>query len=217
MVVGISMLCSAISRAEGIAVTGRASTLGLGVEVTKSLVDFVNIRLGVNAFSYDRDDFGGDIEDIDVEYEVDLDLRSASAIVDLHPLRGGFRLSGGLLYNGSKIRVTAKAAESYFFGGHEYTPEEVGNVTGDLDTLELQPYLGLGWGNAVGKYKKVGLVFDLGVVYQGSPDLTLTADSLFATAQDFLLDLGEEEARLEDEMKNLKYYPIISLGISFKF
>jgi len=202
-----------LSYAEGIGVTGRISTLGLGVEVTKSMTTALNARVGFNTWSYNENFSDND----GIEYEFNLELRSMSALLDWHPFNGGFRLSGGLFYNKNNITATAKPKSSYSIGNSTYTAAQIGSVTANIDFKTMVPYLGIGWGNAVGKDKRLGIVFDLGIVYQGSPDVSMQATGLVASDPTFQADLAREEQELQNDVDEFKYYPVVSLGISYKF
>ena len=61
-------------------IAARAGTLGLGVDLGRSLTPFFNARIGVNAYDYDMD-----FESDDVDYEGELELESAHALLDFHP------------------------------------------------------------------------------------------------------------------------------------
>src|SRR4051794_13097974 len=69
----------------------KAGTQGPAFELTSASPPRLSGRLGINGFSYsDRREAGG------IEYDADADLRTANALLDFHPGRGGFRLTGGL-------------------------------------------------------------------------------------------------------------------------
>ena len=120
--------------------------------------------------------------------------------------------------NNNKIDLKAEAATSYDIGGQTYTPAQVGTLTGKLDFRKISPYLGLGWGNAVGTDKKWGLALDLGLVLSGSPNVDLsTTGGLLTSDAAFQADLAREEAQLKDDISFFKYYPALSIGVSYRF
>lgn len=208
----VIFFCSSLAHAEGTALTGRLGTLGGGLELTRSLSETVNARVGVNFFTYE---YTG--EESDIEYEFDLNLFSASALLDWHPFGGVFRLSGGLVLNNNELDSTARPLEITAIGDVDYTPEEIGTLTGNIDFNNLAPYAGIGLGNAVAGDKKWGVVLDIGVMFQGTPDASLAADGLLSTDPAFLAELAKEEKDLQDELDTFKYYPVISFGITYRF
>lgn len=210
----ISMLfySSAYSDDGRVAVAVKASSLGAGVELLTRVNSSVTFRVGGNAFSYNYTTSQNDID-----YDADLDLSSVSAIVDWHPFKGGFRISAGVLSNDNSIDVDAKSSATYTIGDTTYTGGEVGSLTGSVDFDSVVPYVGFGWGNAFGEDKRIGLVFDVGVVFQGTPDVDLTANGTLADDSGFLTDLAEEEQDLQDKLDEFKYYPVLSLGMTYRF
>jgi len=209
----------------------RASTLGGGIEVATTLMPNLNLRLGANgaSYSYDTDYSGND-------YEFDLSLQSFSALADYHLVGGGFRLSGGLMLNGNGLDIVGRPGSSadiltFSIGDQVYdATTEVQAFTGEIEFPSLAPYAGIGWGNMIGDDKKWGLMLDIGFVLQGSPTVTMgTVDTLDdttpipgdaqgRTAKQILLDnVKTEEAELEDDISTFDLYPLISIGVSYRF
>jgi hypothetical protein len=207
-----SLLLSSAAEAGGVALSARASTLGLGLELTAGLADKVNVRLGGNTFSFGRTF----TEDSD-EFDLDLKLRSFTALLDIHPFGGGFRLSGGFVANNNEASLTGQATDSYDIGDSSYSASDVGALTGIVDTKKGAAYAGIGFGNAVREGRKLGVVFDTGVVFQGSPNVTLRANGPIAGNPGFQADLRQEELSIEDDARQFRYYPVLSFGISYKF
>jgi len=83
----------------------------------------------------------------------------------------------------------------------------------------VAPYLGLGFGNAVGKGKRLTFVFDLGVMFQGFPRAKLDAQGPKAGDAGFRADLRQFERDINDDLHKqyLKYYPVLSLGLAYQF
>ncbi len=196
----------------GLALKG--GTLGAGLEGTIGILDNVNARLGFNYFSYEYDG-----SESGVDYDVDLDLRSLSLLVDWHPVNNGFRISAGALYNGNQVEAIGKASGGTTFSINDtnYTAADVGTLKGDIDFNSFAPYLGVGYGNAVGKDKTWNFVFDLGVMYQGEPDVSFSTTGALSNDASFLSDLEAERQQLESEIEDFQFYPVLSFGISYKF
>jgi hypothetical protein len=206
-------LLPCVGQAGGLAVSGRASTLGLGAELTARLTNTVNVRLGGNLFDYSR----SFTQDDDDRFALDFELRSLSGILDWHPSGGGFRLSGGVIGNGNQAGLVAQAAAaSYEIGNGRYAVSDVGSLTGTVTVGNVAGYAGIGFGNPVARQKRIGLVLDLGVAFQGSPEVTLRAAGPIAGDPAFQADLTREEAEFNDDARRFRYYPVISVGISVK-
>ncbi|MGI9494399.1 MAG: hypothetical protein ACR2QF_18570, partial [Geminicoccaceae bacterium] len=78
----------------GFFVSPNISTLGVGLEAGMRANDYFGVRLGGNwlGLSFDRT-----VNDID--YDTEATLASLGALIDYHPFKGGFRLSGGVRSN----------------------------------------------------------------------------------------------------------------------
>jgi hypothetical protein len=191
-------------------------TTGLGLHGTTPLAAQLNARFGVNFASYSYD---GNTSD--VEYDFKLKLATADLLLDYHPFDSGFRISGGAVYNGNKIEARAKpnAEGTYDINGNTYTASEVGALSGKIDFRKAAPYLGIGWGNVL-KQTGWGVGLDLGVAFQGSPKTMLASTGCRASAADcarLARDVAEENARLADEVSDFKVYPVIRVGVSYRF
>lgn len=194
------------------AIGAKVSTLGLGAELTTRIIPVINLRFGVNGFPLSFDQSTSDID-----YDVDYDLFSVSAILDWHPFKGDFRISGGVLYNRNEIDIVSKSASVYPIGDTRYTSDQVKQVNGNISFNEIAPYFGIGFGNAVEKEKGWGFVFDAGIVFQGEPDIELTATGPVTSDLHFRINLENEEEDIDDDIEGLKYYPVVSFGITYKF
>jgi len=202
----------------------RAGTLGIGLESTHTLHGKLNTRIGLNTFSTTIDDsYDG------VNYEAAIDLQTVTALLDWHPYAGNFFLSGGLVFNGSSISIKNKQiTQSFTVGNNTYTSSDL-LLEGDIGFQPLAPYFGLGWRTAPASKGGIGFSSEVGVMYSGSPDIHLNASgsayntnnpgNSFNVAADpsFQQDLAREEKRLEGDYKKYKYFPVLSLGVTYAF
>lgn len=217
-VLALSSLASSAIAANDVAVTGKLSTLGLGLELTMPVNDNFNGRVGFNAFNYDFSASEGG-----VDYDAELRLQSVSLLGDWFPVAGsGFRVSAGLLYNNNKFDMTAKpsAGATYTVGGGTYNAALAGSLDAKVTFDKIAPYIGIGFGNAVEKAKTWGFSMDLGVVYQNSPKATLVNSNCTLPGTgcaDLATDIAAEQVELQDAMDDYKWYPVISIGASYKF
>jgi hypothetical protein len=74
------------------------------------------------------------------------------------------------------------------------------------------PYFGLGWGT-VARGKRVGFLFDLGVIRQGAGQVVLASSTGLVDPD----DLEAEAADLEESIEDFKLWPIISFGLLIRF
>jgi hypothetical protein len=196
-----------------IALGVKGGTAGIGGEVTVGLIPAINIRSGYNAFNY-----SGNASKSDINYDYKLKLKSIPVLLDWHPFaNSGFRLSSGIFFNNNEITATGKSQTSYKIGDTTYYPAELGTLTGKIDFNKTSPYAGIGWGNAVGNHGPISLSCDIGVIFQGTPKVSLAANGSIASNTLFQDNLNKEISKIKDTTDDIKYYPVISLGLAYRF
>lgn len=213
------MSASAGHDRSGIAIGAKIGTLGPGADLTIRLVDTLNLRLNANYFKYTTD---RTIDDID--FDAEAEFNSLMALLDWHPFDNGLRLTAGAILNNNEIRIDATPTDSETIGGTEYPPELIGTLKGLVEFENSAPYVGIGYGRAVGRDARWSFSFDLGVLLQ-TLQVDLTADSPLLTnpitppavRDQFIEDLEKEEEDIQEDLDNLEIYPVISFGVAYQF
>lgn len=201
-------------------VTLKAGTPGFGVDVTLGVTEKVNVRLSGNMFSYTYDDYEFDEDEAEIDEFVDkmelsLDLLTAGAFLDWHPSGGTFRLSVGAFYNGNEASLSVTVGDTISINDVDY---ELQSLDGMIDFASFAPYVGIGWGNAAAAGSHWHFAFDLGVLFQGSPEVSLIATATDPLLQSFLnADLAAEVQEVEDDLDPFNIYPVLTLGVSYTF
>ena len=187
----------------------KAGTLGAGVEVSKGFSEKFSAGLGFNSYNYKTTDTTSGIN-----YNYEFDLQTISLLTNYHPFRGVFRVTAGVMYNSNELKLTGKPSSGaiYEINGKTYTDTQVGTLSGKLTFNKTAPYFGLGWGNRPGG--KLGISADVGALYQGAPKLALSASGNVAGLS---ADVEQERKNAEADLSNLKWYPVLSLGLYFRF
>ena len=102
--------------------------------------------------------------------------------------------------------------------GNAYTASEINGLDGMLDFRSTSPYLGLGYYKAMGALSLVG---DAGVLLAGSPRVRLDANCAAGLGNvrcaQARQDASVEADKLRDGIDNLKYYPVLSIGVGYQF
>jgi hypothetical protein len=171
---------------QGFGFSLKAGTTGLGGDLGFGFSDMVGVRGGIGLLPFDLT-----IEETENSYTAKAPSPQFMALVDFFPMRGSFRLTGGLLLT-DDIDLSGQI--------------EGQNVTGSVALKRTQPYLGLGFGNL--SRGGVGFVLDLGVGFGEAPQVTLEGPS------DIQDEIDEEIAELEEALEPFKYFPVISVGLS---
>jgi hypothetical protein len=198
---------------EGIGVGVKAGTLGLGVEVSTSLLPNTRLRGGFNYLSYS---FDSTIASIDYEFEPD--FNSVSLLFDWHPFSGSFFLSGGAYLNNHTVGVTGTISPSAVPGAYANLVDMV-SISGEVDFQPLAPYAGLGWRSNSGD-SGWGLALDLGILFQGAPNvsnLRINAPIDINGVKEVQDYLAEQEQEIEDELSQFEFYPVASVLATYHF
>jgi hypothetical protein len=215
MVRGIALagicLLPTVSWAGDNAIGIKAGALGLGVEYTRNLSDRWSIRGGINGskLSFDGDESG-------INYQFDFVWDSLSVGVDLHPFKSPFRLTAGILRNDNGLNGESRPSSNVTIGNTSYTPAQVGVLTSTVGFKQTAPFLGLGW-DWSRKKRHFGMSFDLGVLDQGSPQVTLRGSGTLLGDPAFQADIVREEAQLRDSLNNLDLLPYVTVGFVIRF
>jgi hypothetical protein len=213
----------------GVGVTG--GTLGAGIQGAMSVTPYSNIRAGFNDFSY-SDTFAKD----GITYGGTLQLRSAQVTYDQYfKHMGGFHISpGALIYDGNGGTATANisSGQTFTLGNQTYYSSAASPVTGNgaITFAKAAPMVLVGFGNLVPRGERhFGFGVEAGVVFQGSAKAALNLGGMSclasptagcvdtATDPGVQANLQAEQTKLNNQFAPYKYYPVVAMGISYRF
>jgi hypothetical protein len=191
-------------------------TLGAGVELAHAFTENLGVRIGASGLKYDTTDT---YESVD--YDAKLKLATGRLLIDWFPFANHFRISAGAMYNGNELTLDGKPSGSgtYTINGNTYPASQVGSLNGKVDFRKTAPYVGLGYGRPIGKGFTV--IADAGVLIQGSPrsslNATCGASTPAPTCATIQNDVAAERARLDDDVRKYRTYPVLSIGLALRF
>lgn len=203
-----------------------AGTNGLGLELSTRFSDQLRLRGGYHFYDLsidtDAENNNGTSGD-ELKYSSDLELSNFGAILDWYPWGGVFRVSAGAVYNDNNFKVEASCENpsGCEVGSSQFSRTEIGTITTRIDVQEFGPYLGIGWDKGIESTGRWIISFDIGAYYQGSPDVEMTSNgscvnsALIGAACRAALE--EEENEIEDEIEDYVFYPVVTLGIGYRF
>jgi hypothetical protein len=205
----------------------KANTLGAGAELATPLFRRFNLRSGANflAFAYP---FGID----GVNYDANLHFKSSQSTLDWFPLGHSFHISPGILYAKNTVSSTATvpAGQNFSLGDQDFVNSVTDPVHGNMSLAyprNFSPMLLLGFGNILPRNsRRLSIPVELGVAYTGAPtinvNLTGTACTnqgctSFATNSEAQASLTQEIQKINEDLKKVPVYPILSLGVAYHF
>lgn len=208
----------------------KVSTLGVGAEAAVRVTNQTNLRAGVNVLGYSRG-FNKD----GVAYGGHLNFKTFEAHYDIFPWAKSFHLSPGVLvYAADPIKATAvvPGSQSFSLGGTSYMSDPADPVTGSgkIDFYKAAPTFTVGWGNLISRKESshFSVPVEFGVAFQGSPKATLalagsvcdsTGTNCRTVGSDATVqsNIVSEQDKINHSMRFFKAYPILSVGVGYKF
>lgn len=210
------------------AVQVKAGVAGIGVDLATPLAKRFNVRVGGSFFSLNNN-FNID----GMTINSDLKLRSTAVSLDWFPFNGGFRVSPILtVYNGNSMNATVSvpAGNQFSLGDGDYTSSATDPIHG-LASLsfgkKVAPGVTFGWGNMIPRSgKHLSFPFEVGFQYINDPLFSLNlagtacnnqgCDNI-ATDSEAQANLQQERNDINSDIHPLRFYPIFSLGVAWKF
>lgn len=220
LVLPLTLVCATVAQAQsyppsqpGVAVGVSAGTTGLGVEAQISLGPVFTLRGSIDKLSHDFDQgYDG------VDYQAALEFDTLGAFVDMHPLGNGLFISGGA-YTGSRdINLLATPSQPVELGGQTFTPSQVGTLDGRIKLQDISPFVGFGWDDTFQRRSRWGFRALAGVAFSEAPEVALSSrGGTLSNDASFQNRLNQEAARIVDEADGYGLFPVLQVGLNYKF
>ncbi|MCI5222432.1 MAG: hypothetical protein D3924_07130 [Candidatus Electrothrix sp. AR4] len=195
----------------------KAGTLGGGFEIGLDLMQYIEIRAGYNQVSFE---FDTTISQVD--YIFTPDFSTASLLLDFHPFANAFHFTAGVYLNNNEMDIDGIYRKD-FIPEHLIRYADLVDQTkikGKVEFENFAPYLGIGWTSNHDSKSRWGVNMDLGIMFQGAPEVTdLHIEDPWgfgdhSTGSRFI---EQERRAIESEIDGFEYYPVASISISCKF
>lgn len=205
---------SAAATAEGdFAITGGVGTMGGVVEGQFQVNDYFQLRVGANYLAFDQT-----IDVDEISYDGELDFSGLGAFVDLHPFGGSFFITGGAYAGGKSIDLAASSTVPVEIGGVIFTPAEYGRLEGDVSFDDVAPFVGLGFDTTFEGNGNWGVSILAGAAVFGSGDVTLEAvGGTLSNDPALQAQLDQEIQDIEEEIEDYELWPVVQVGLSYRF
>lgn len=195
------------------AVSGGVGTMGGAIELKLLANDYLTVRGGGNIFTYDTD-----VDVDDINYNAELDFSGAGVFADLHPFKNSFVLSGGAFFGEKVIDIETSPDRNVEIGGAIFTPAEYGSLVGQTTFNDTSAYIGLGFDNTFLTEGAWGFSATAGAAMLGSGDVYLESQGgSLSNDPTFRQFLDQEALKIEDEIDGYEIWPVVQVGLSYKF
>jgi hypothetical protein len=208
-------LKESIDNSSSYSIIYKFGTLGLGIDFEYMFNSTLGARLNLNGFSYSI----SGVALGDNKYNFKGNLKSSGFLIDYHPWQNAIRLTGGLYSHKSAITgVVRPTSGDIVLGDRKYKSMQIGSIDTKIDFNKVNPYMGFGFSSA----SKSGWHFmaDIGAMYIGTPKAKLKATA--AKGFEGLQGILDNEAKIEEdsinkEIQKYHWYPVLSVGVQFKY
>ena len=220
-------------------VGAHGGTAGVGASAAWDFHDKLAVRAIANRFNYDRKETVSG-----KRYKGKLELANFGLLLDWHPFDNGFRVSGGAILNRNELSARA-TSDTLKLGDSPIEYE--GAVNANVDFRNFAPYLGVGYDGGRGEkgfsfFAEAGAMFqgkarltgkgnvmggglaqrcDFTISRKGKASFNQPVCAMAAMntkpGQDLVTNIGREHEKLNDKLKNFKVYPVVALGVIYRF
>ncbi len=216
--VGAALLLSAGSALAqtsepGVAVGATAGTSGVGLDVQVKLGPIFTLRGSLDRLTHSADErYDG------VDYNADLTFDTVGAFIDMHPMANGLLISGGAYLGDRDIALAATPTGPVEIGGQTYSASQVGTLNGAVKLGDVAPFIGLGWDDTFYRSGRWGFRAVAGVAWSDAPEVALTSTGgSLSNDPTFQARLRDESQRITEETEGYGLFPIIQVGLNYKF
>jgi hypothetical protein len=212
----------------GVAVAVKVGTAGIGFDVATPLVPGrLNLRGGASFFSYNTT-----ITTDNININGSLKFQNAEVVADFFPFGGWFRISGGgTVYNntGLTASLAVPGGQSFSLGNDTYysSPSDPIHGTGAFNFGgKTAGRVSIGTGNMLPKKGHFRFESEIGVQFFSSPTVLYNIGGTGCQNYNGVIytncgpvqqsDVLAEQNKLQNDLTDLKYFPIVSFGLSYK-
>jgi len=149
-----------------------------------------------------------------IDYQSEAKLNRLGVFADWFVL-GGWRMTGGVTFNQMNLNLRAQGNGGIInIGGTDYTTSPDDRLDVKIEFPKTTPYLGLGYGHQPGN-GGFGFVFDLGAsIGRAKLSATASGPNLGQASQ---ADIDRELEELRDGVGKVRFFPQLSLGLTYRF
>lgn len=150
------------------------------------------------------------------KYKGRLNLLGGGLYMDVFPFQASsFRVTAGALLGNSYLKGDGESTGgTYRINGQDYAAAGQ-SVSAKISYPAVRPYLGIGFGHKTDGKRGLNITADLGVAY-GKPRVDYTVSQGLA-AQAGAANVQAEEQRISDTVSKYRLYPVIQVGLAYRF
>ena len=197
---------------KGFYIGAQASTNGWGFDARYIFNKTITVKMGFERLYYSTT---LDFSEGDIEYDASLDYKTGgiSLLVDFNYTKNLY-ISAGAALNSLNPEIKGVAVSDLQYGDITIPASMVGDFVFSLSpSMDISPYVGLGFRSFFGEKERVTFTFETGLYYLGAPKVEIEATGLLAPTADPAH--GQKEL-LERQLSQYKFYPVIKINLAVR-
>jgi hypothetical protein len=204
-----------------------ASSLGAGLEAATPLSRSLNVRAGANFIDWK---YAFNIDGIN--YATNINFRNGQASIDWFPFHGGFHVSPGVLYfrNGLSGTALVPPGQLFILSNTAYinsVDDPVGGTASVIYAHHFAPALMFGMSNIIPRNgRHFSMPLEFGAAYTQAAAMNVILAGTACTVQGCFnagtdpgtqANLKQEISDINQTVKKIPVFPIVSLGFAVRF
>jgi hypothetical protein len=209
------------------AIAAQAGSLGAGLQAATPLSRSLNLRIGANFIDWK---YAFNIDGIN--YATSINFRNGQASIDWFPFHGGFHISPGVLYfrDGLSGSALVPPGQPFTLSNTSYinsVDDPVGGTASVDYSHNFAPTLMFGMSNIIPRNgRHFSMPLEFGAAYTQAPLMNVILAGTACTVQgcfnagtdpDTQANLKQEISDINQTVKKIPIFPIVSLGFAIRF
>ena len=217
----VFFLCGFVPQLFANSVGASVGVHGIAIDYTWQLNPSLDVRFALTDMP-----FNDELKVDGITYDLEYERTNLAVLIDIMPWQNGFHVTGGLFVLDHQWQINSKLNGRYYIGDSNYQADNL-KLSGDITYAAASPYLGVGWKNIFGKNGHWSMTAEAGILYVGEPSVDydavgkVSADGTnwvdASSDPDFQKSLAEEETQLEKKLEDFEFWPVLQLGVNYKF
>ena len=197
---------------KGFYIGAQGSTNGLGFDARYIFNKTITVKLGFERLHFST---SLDFSEGDIDYDASLNYKTGgiSLLVDFNYTKNLY-ISAGAALNSLNPEIKGVAVSDMQYGDITIPASMVGDFTFTLTpSMDISPYVGLGFRSFFGKKERVTFSFETGLYYLGAPNVEIEATGLLAPTAD---PAHGQKDLIERQLSQYKFYPVIKINLAVR-
>jgi hypothetical protein len=187
-------------------------TTGFEAQAGVKFNDTFSLRASGNYLNYAVEDQSYD----NINYDGELDMNSGGLFVDVKPFQNAFTLTAGAYFGARELALSAQPTTNVDIGGTLYTPAQVGTIEADIQLGDVAPYVGIGYDTTFTGDGRLGFRAALGVAVGDVAATLRSAGGSLSGTPGLNAALQQEADLVTQDADELNYYPVVSIGFTYR-